>query len=242
METSSSNNNSDTFIILLFIIAVFYLGYYISRRTGKKEREKLSKENAKLIADNALLEAEHYKFQLEPHTLLHLVASLKMSASKLTKSLESLSEILEYILYSGNKNYVSIQQELSFVDEYLDLRAQFMGELEPFAKDITQVNTKSKHYSQPCIPHLVTAYFIENAFKHGEISSKDPLRISLKLTDKEFGLTVVNKIKEKPSTGKGGIGLNNMEKRLELLVGQDKFAIQNKKIENEFHSTLLILL
>lgn len=229
----------DYLIFILVGLTVLCIWLYIKLKKEQKQRDKISKENVKLQADNALLEAEHLKFQLQPHTLNNILAHLKLTANKLNKGLASLSETLEYILYKGNNHLVSIDEEMIFIQEYLRLNELFISELDAIKEDYSQVNKNSKHFSTPCIPHLITAYFIENAFKHGSINEKESLKISLKLTDKEFELTVINKMKQKPTTAKGGLGLNNMKKRLELLVA-NKYDIKNNITENEFHSTLII--
>jgi LytS/YehU family sensor histidine kinase len=142
-------------------------------------------------------------------------------------------------LYKGSSHLVTVDEEMKFIQEYIRLNELFISEIDAIKEDYSQVNKNSKHFSSPCIPHLITAYFIENAFKHGSINEKDSLKITLKLSDKEFELTVINKMKQKPTTAKGGLGLNNMKKRLELLV-VNKYDIKNNITENEFHSTLII--
>ncbi len=232
----------DTDILIYFLIglAILCIWLYTKLSAEKKQRDKLAKENTKLIADCALLEAEHLKFQLQPHTLNNILAHLKLTANKLNMGLASLSETLEYILYKGNSHLVSVDEEMKFIQEYLRLNELFISELDAIKEDYSQVNKNSIYFSSPCIPHLITAYFIENAFKHGTITEKESLKISLKLSDKEFEMTVVNKMKQKPTTAKGGLGLNNMRKRLDLLIS-NKYDIKNSVNENEFHSHLTII-
>ncbi len=231
------NNEDLVFIIIVFI--AFSIWLYTKLKKEQKTRQKLADEYRKLLVDNALLESEHLKFQLQPHTLNNILAHLKLTTNKLNKGLASLSETLEYILYKGNNHLVTVDEELRFIQEYLRLNELFISEIDAIKEDYSQVNKNSKYFSSPCIPHLITAYFIENAFKHGDITQKESLKISLKLTDKEFQLTVINKMKEKPTTAKGGLGLTNMKKRLELLVA-NKYDIKNNITEDVFHSTLTI--
>ena len=226
-------------IYLIAFLSAIVIWLYFKLTKEKKQKEIIAKENTKLLADNAMLEADHLKFQLEPHTLNNILAHLKLSASNLNKGMGSLSETLEYILYKGNNHLVCVQDELTFIQEYLRLNELFISELDAINVNYTQVDKNSKFYTFPCIPHLISAYFIENAFKHGEITTKASLRVSLKLTDKEFELTVINRIKQQPTNAKGGLGLNNMKKRLELLVG-NKYEIINNSSENEFYSSVKI--
>ncbi|MBU6205856.1 MAG: histidine kinase, partial [Bacteroidetes bacterium] len=166
----------DDIDFLIFItvgLVVLCIWLYTKLKKEQKQRDKISKENVKLHADNALLETEHLKFQLQPHTLNNILAHLKLTANKLNKGLASLSETLEYILYKGNSHLVSVDEEMKFIQEYLRLNELFISELDAIREDYSQVNKNSKYFSSPCIPHLITAYFIENAFKHGSITEKE---------------------------------------------------------------------
>lgn len=228
-----------TSIYIIVALIIFCIWLYAKLRKERKQRANLAKENSKLIADNALFEAEQLKFQLQPHTLNNILAHLKVTANKLNKGLASLSETLEYILYKGQNHLVTVEEELGFIQEYLRLNELFIAEIDAIKVDTTKVDKHSAFFSSPCIPHLVTAYFLENAFKHGNINERDALKITLSLNDQKFEMSVSNKMKQKLTSVNGGIGLNNMKKRLELLASS-KYDIQNNISDNEFHSTLII--
>lgn len=232
------DNEGHILIIIIFIVLCIWL--YIKLKAEKKEREKLARENAKLIADNSLLEAEHLKFQLQPHTLRNMVATLHVAAKNLYKGSEALAETLDYVLYQGNKHLVSVQDELGFLDNYKSLQGNFVHQIDSIRIDKSKVNTNSKYYNTVCIPHLITAYFIENAFKHGDVNHPNFLNIYVKLFDNTFEIVVVNRIKQKQTNGKGGLGLTNMKKRLDLLL-TGKYEIKNSCNEQEYHSTLTII-
>jgi LytS/YehU family sensor histidine kinase len=231
--------DQDALIFFLLVLFGVCIWLYIKLKKEKKLRDAVSKENAKLIADNALLLNEHLKFQLQPHTLNNILANLKVFSNKLNKGLDSLSATLEYILYRGNHHLVSVQDELHFIKKYLELNDLFTNEIDSISLDSTQVITTSKYFYTGCIPHLITAYLVENAFKHGDVNHPQFLRIELTLTDKQFAMKVVNKIKKKPTIGNGGIGLKNMKERLDLLL-PGKYEISSSSNEQEYQSTLLI--
>jgi len=224
---------------ITFVIIVFALITYWLYRKFKKDTELLRKENTKLEADNALLKAEHLKFQLQPHTLKNILANLKVIASKLNKGMDSLSETLDYILYKGNAHLVCVEDEMNFIEKYLALNDLFTSEIDSIKLNYSNVNQKSKFFSTPCIPHLITAYFIENAFKHGDVNHPEFLSIDLKLTDNNFEMNVMNRVRKIPNESKGGIGLKNMNERLELLLAGN-FEIKTYCIGQVYHSTLNI--
>lgn len=232
------DNNNEIFYLLIFTLAGFCVWLYTQLKKGKQQQDKLSKENARLIADNALLEAEHLKFQLTPHTLNNIMQNLKSISKKLNTGMETLSETLEYILYKGSKHMVSVEEELAFIEKYLELNDLFISELDSI-KLHKNIQSKSKYFSTPCLPHLISAYFIENAFKHGDIHHPDFLQVSVGLTDTSFELIVKNKIGNRKNNGKGGIGLVNMKKRLELLAN-GKYEIKTEEVNGAYSSKLLI--
>lgn len=234
------DNSTGEYIFILVLIGLSIRLYWLYRRE-KLSKASLTEENRKLLADNAVLEADHLKFQLQPHTLNNILANLKVIASKLNKGLDSLSDTLDYILYSGHSNLVSVKEELGFIHKYLELNDLFISGIESIKIDDKDVNTKSKYYMTACIPHLITAYFIENAFKHGDVNHPEFLRITLKLSDTSFQMSVVNRVRTKSSETKGGLGLSNMKKRLELLLA-GKYEIQTESTEQEYKSTLTIKL
>ena len=231
-------DNEELIFIIVFFIVV-YIWLYSKLKAEKKQRDKLVRENAKLIADNALLDAEHLKFQLQPHTLRNMVATLHVASKNLYKGSEALAETLDYILYHGNKHLVSVADELSFLESYKSLQGNFVYQINSIKIDKSAINTNSKYYSSTCLPHLITAYLIENAFKHGDVNHPDFLTIRLKLSDKTFEMVVVNRINQKTNKEKGGLGLINMQKRLDLLLS-GKYEIKNNCNEQEYHTTLTI--
>lgn len=238
--------DKDTSIILLLIVTGLCIWLYTKLKKEKiindnlsKERDHLAGANSRLIADNALLEAEHLKFQLQPHTLNNILANLKLISSKLNKGLDALSETLDYILYKGNTHLVSIEEELNFLKKYLDLNDLFITEIDSIKINLSNVNNNSKYYKTKCLPHLISAYFLENAFKHGDISHPNFLNLEIKLSDTSFEMIVINKIRKKAIETNGGIGLSNMKKRLELLQS-GKFEINTNHNDQEYVASLII--
>lgn len=226
------------FIIIILIALLLWFIY----KLGKKQKalDQSFRNISHLEAQNALLEAEHLKFQLQPHTLNNILANLKVIAKKLNKGMDALSETLDYILYKGNHHLVSVEDELNFIKKYLALNDLFISEIDSIKVHESQVNRTSMHFTKPCVPHLISAYFIENAFKHGDVNHPEFLTITIKLSDTQFEISVVNRIKQKPTVSKsGGIGLSNMKKRLELLMA-DKYTIANQCNEQLYYSTLTI--
>jgi len=231
--------DKDTLIIIIIAFSILCIWLYSKLRAEKKLRDKIARENTILIADNAMLEAEHLKFQLQPHTLRNMVATLHVASKNLYKGSEALAETLDYILYRGNSHLVSVAEELSFLESYKSLQGNFVYQTNSIKIDKSAINTNSKYFNSACLPHLITAYFLENAFKHGDVNHPEFLTIRLKLSDKTFELSVINRINQRANNNKGGLGLANMKKRLDLLLS-GKYETKNSLNEQEYQATLTI--
>jgi LytS/YehU family sensor histidine kinase len=246
------DSNGLILFVLALIIAVVWLAIKLSNAKGmitalegknaqlNNQNSKLHQENTRLVADNAMLEAEHLKFQLQPHTLGNVVTTLHALAKNLQRGTESLSQSLNYILYKGNTHLVSVEDEIDFIKGYIQLNELLYSDIISSRIDISQVNRDAYGFKQSCIPHLISAYMVENAFKHGDKSHPNFLNIIIKLSDQHFEMLVINRIKPQATNNKvGGLGLKNMEKRLELLHS-GKYEIKRSCNEQEYHSKLTI--
>ena len=237
------DNGGALFILALISVSIWL---FVKLRATHRDRERLQREKNELIkakvaldAENALLATEHLKFQLQPHTLNNILSNLKIISSKLSKGMDSLSETLDYILYKGRTNLVSVEEELGFIKTYLKLNDLFLPEVDAIELNSDNVDRSSVHFGTPCIPHLISAYFIENAFKHGNTRHPEFLRIRISLDRNTFQLSVTNKIGNDPVTKPGGIGLQNMKKRLDLLM-QGKHVIYTHSANEEYNAVLTI--
>lgn len=233
------NEYGKALLALIAALAPLSAWLFYKLNNERKEKKKIANENRRLVADNRLLEAEHLKFQLQPHTLRNMVGALHIAAKNLHKGSEALADTLDYILYYDKKHLVSVEEELAFIESYKSLQGNFVHQTDSIKIKKEDIDTSSKYFKTACIPHLITAYFIENAFKHGDVNHPEFLTISIKLSNQFFELTVINRFRQKPSTNKGGLGLSNMKKRLELLHF-GKYEIKNSCNEQEYYSTLII--
>lgn len=234
---------------LLLIVAlalIIWMGLRLRRTVRERDRilrekEEMTRAMVDLEAENALLETEHLKFQLQPHTLNNILANLKTIATKLSRGMDALSSTLDYILYKGRTHLVCVEDELEFIETYLRLNDLFLTEVDAIVVDTASVDRSSIHFKKACIPHLISAYFIENAFKHGDKDHPEFLRIRLKLDQQVFQLHVTNRVLKKPNDRLGGLGLANMKKRLELLM-MGRYTINTSSTVSEYHAILTIQL
>lgn len=208
------------------------------------EKEQLAKELAKL---NTETELKYLKSQINPHFLfnsLNSVYSLALQKSDLAPDLIlKLSDILRYILYEGSEKKVSLTQELKYLQSYLELEKVRHGS-RMHLDIIVKGDTDSKE-----IAPMLMIPFVENSFKHGlgKDKAKGYVKVEVDSRENDLYFSIAN---SKPENGsqvsqqvgyQGGIGLINVQKRLNLLYPQ-KHSLQVVSSSHEFKVDLNIKL
>lgn len=197
-------------------------------------RYKDEKENtAKLQKEKAELELKSLKSQLNPHFLfntLNNIYSLSISNSeKTSESISRLSDILDYILYKGPKNEVSISEELNMIDHYITLESL------RYSEGRLKISRTASLYSAAMIPPLLYLTLVENAFKHGAEKTIGSTEIKIDVsTDGSYSVfRIQNTCGDDEYNNPEGIGLKNIEKQLRLHY-HDDFILKVSKENNIF--------
>lgn len=203
--------------------------------------EELKKKNDILKEEIKILEAETLKYQLQPHTLLNLFAHMQALSKKISKGWDSLSNSLEYIFYNGENHFVTIKEELHFVENYLTLNKVFLQHIDA-VEFIDNSTEEARNSESKVIPHLITAYLLENAFKHGDKTAPEFLMVKVIANEEVFEIIVENKFRHsRIKKTREGIGIKNMRKRLDLFV-PEKYEIKSSCNEHLYSSSLKIML
>jgi LytS/YehU family sensor histidine kinase len=143
--------------------------------------------------------------------------------------IQKLSKIYRYVLEVQKEELVTLAEELRFLESYVGLQKIRFGENFQVEIEIT-----NRAY---LIPPLSLQLLIENAIKHNEISSKAPLKISIKQI--EDSLLIENNLQKKDINEKStGVGLKNIESRLAFFTERQLAVVQK---ENMFQVELPIL-
>ncbi len=216
------------FIISFVVTGGSYIMYLVARD------QSIVLENQELRTENLRNQYESLKNQLNPHMLFNSLNTLNIlireSPQKAQNYTCELSKVLRYTLQTSESKCVTLVQEMAFVDAYIFLLKQ------RYEENLNFVIRIDKMYEGYYIPPMAVQMLIENGVKHNEISSKRPMEMTI-CTDEER-LTVSNPIQPKISTSKGdGIGLNNLNKRYNLLFKQDILI----SIENNIYKVILPL-
>jgi len=201
------------------------------------------KEAQRLKSEGLESELRFLKSQINPHFLfnaLNNVYSLSLIQSEKTPgTILKLSEMLRYILYDCNHEKVPLQKELAFISNYVDLMKLKDDQIENITLDLP------KHTGSEMIEPMLFVPFVENAFKHGAAKTEEKawIRIKLKVANQQLLFTAANSIPEVPYTkdSVGGIGLENVKRRLHLLY-PNRHELKIEKTDKQFTVHLSILL
>jgi two-component system LytT family sensor kinase len=191
--------------ICLSVLLKFSVDWFLN------ERIQRDLENQRLTAELAFL-----KSQINPHFLfnsLNSIYSLAYQHSENTPgAILKLSEIMRYMLYECNDNKVDLSKELQYLQNYIDLQKIRFGN-----KAYINFKVDGQVTDQKIVPLLLIA-FIENAFKHGIANDALlPITMYINVNQQHLQFYIQNKKHNNNRDAIGGIGLNNVKRRLDLL-------------------------
>ncbi|MEL7120895.1 MAG: histidine kinase [Bacteroidota bacterium] len=197
---------------LYFAIIFTALGiiFFFAQYSAYSERLK-----QELILQNQQTELVLLRSQFNPHFLFNTLNNIYYLVFKKSndalEAIQKLSALLRYSLYEASEK-VPIQKELDYLSNFLELQKMRYDYEVAMDIAINLVDPKQKVAPFLFIP------FIENAFKHGDLSQvDDPVNIRIKSTMNRVDLEVSNLIKTQNKDAVGGIGLENVKRRLALI-------------------------
>jgi sensor histidine kinase YesM len=195
------------------------------RIVAEKKVETLEKQ--KLSSELMLL-----KHQINPHFLFNALNTVyyKIDKSNLAarKILEQFSSLLRYQLYECNMPLVLVENEMEFLQNYIEVQAQRLnGEVNVICRGLKDV--KGFQIS----PYLLIP-LVENCFKHVSTTDQNShISIECGLDGHLFWLYTENSAGKPRDRNDNGIGLANIAKRLAIIY-PEKHILQIDDEENLF--------
>jgi hypothetical protein len=238
-----------------FVMIVLTIGLCLSIRLIDNWM-KLARRSEQLIATRRQQELQNLKSQLNPHflfnTLNSIYALIAISPAQAQEAVHELSGLLRYMLY-GNDNMVEVSKELKFIDNFVKLMS-----LRLAPSTTLEVNVSACGRETCKVAPLLFVPLVENVFKHCNIGSPGA-KISIYgviIDDKiifrtvntcqteadKLSLPLANAEAESIPEQKeksGGIGLQNLRRRLLLIYG-DKASLTTNLTNNIFTTELII--
>ncbi|MEI6410756.1 MAG: histidine kinase [Bacteroidota bacterium] len=215
------------FIVPVIFVTALSTGYGFIRYMLAEEKARQEEQQERLKSEVSFL-----RTQISPHfifnvlnSIVYLIRSKSEQAEHVTMKL---SELMRYMLYQSGDAQVALEQEVSYLKNYVELqKIRFEDDVD------IRLNIQGAAGAHRIEPMLLIP-FVENAFKHGVGLIPDPMiDISLKTNEKTLVFEVLNKIAPESAEDKdpaSGIGLKNVRRRLELLYPEKhQLDIQNKE-------------
>ncbi len=227
-------------LIIEYVSMLFVIGLSVTIKTTIRwYRDSITFEKAKSIQLEADL--RNLRSQLNPHflfnTLNNIYSLIAVDQTGAQDAVHRLSNLLRYVMYDNNEKFVPMDKELEFTRNYIDLMKL---RLSPNVKLNVLIESKG---STDLIASLMFMTLIENAFKHGINNGENSFIDIDILVDPGKGVlcTVENSLFEKENNMEEriGIGMNNLQKRLDLLY-PDKYEFIAEKRTDSFFTLLRI--
>lgn len=214
-------------LVIMFISS----GLKVTGNYIRNERRNKVLENQKLATELAFL-----KSQVNPHFLFNTLNNIYSLAYKQSPetpdAIMKLSLLMRYMLYESNDTMVSLEKEVEHLQNFIDLQKLRLRE-----HTIIKFTIEGKLEGIQIAPMLLMT-LVENAFKHGLVSKNEiGISIDLKVFNDTLIFRTINNISSHKKREFGGIGLENMKKRLGILYpDRHKLAFEEKG--DTFYATL----
>ena len=202
---------------------------------------KTQKQKSELLAKSKTSELALLRSQINPHflfnTLNNLYSLVYKKSNEAPSMVMKLSDIMRYMLYDSNSDVVLLEKEIEYLESFIELNElrQKPGKFVVF--DI------SGDVEFKMIPPMLLVPFVENAFKHGRKKYKIPgIIINLQVEGNKLEFDVRNYVLSGTRINKddqGGIGLENVQKRLHMIY-PDSSSLTIEQTEEEYHVHLTI--
>lgn len=202
-----------TFIFIAVVVAAH--AYQYLKHLQREEREKYEYQRALVASELQVL-----KMQVHPHFLfntLHGIAALIDTDTKSAKSmLIKLSSLLRKTLDRDSSDLVPLEDELHFVQEYLEVEKMRLGDrlrVEWLVAEQTR---------NLAVPRMILQPLAENAVRHGVAASREGgwIEIATSLDAGALTISLRNSVGGKALIGTG-VGIRNVEARLKYLYFGD---------------------
>lgn len=196
------------FVFLFFALTRWIFTQIISIMTLKRDKLKI--------------EMLHLKSQVNPHfffnTLNNLYGLVEYNPKKAQALILKLSDLMRYSIYDGQNEWVSLEEEISYLKNFVDLHKIRYYKKVNIDFDITI--DKTGYQMMP----LLLILLVENAFKHGVEKLRNDAFVEMKLTAKngKIDFSIKNNYDlDEVNDQASGIGITNLKRRLEIGYKKD---------------------
>ncbi len=187
-------------------------------------------EKTKLIEAKKNAELQALKTQINPHfifnSLNNIYSLVYQKSDQALPALEELSQLLRYSTKDLEKDFISLDKEIGYIDSLTALEKLRLKNPELLIVE------KNINHPKLNISPMILVPFVENAFKHGDFRNKG-FRMKISNENQVLNFYLLNYKKERMKDAVSGIGIENVRKRLEILYPK-KYELSIKDSETEF--------
>ena len=225
--------NSIRLVIIYGIYALF-----IQLAISWFETQKLK---SALLVEKQSSELALLRSQINPHflfnTLNNIYSLVYKKSEDAPEAVMKMSAIMRYMLYDATTDKVLLEKEIEYLKSFIELE-----KLRLKHQDFVELNITGELQGRTIAP-MILIPFVENAFKHCSKNVTFPgIRINLTIGKHDIRFEVTNYFRKNPSVAKdqvGGIGYNNIRRRLNLLYpGKHQLNISS---DDNLYTVKLIL-
>lgn len=217
-------------VCTLTIMALSLMHRY-SLEIQKRNQEQLLLSEIKI---------QYLSSQLNPHFFFNMLNNLygvSLTEPNRTHSLIlKLSELMRYQIENATKSTVTLEDEISFIRNYVDMEKERVGNrCKIIFKYENETETDNQYYIVP----LILIILVENAFKHSINNKEWFVNIYIKLENNQLSINIRNSLSDIKLNYSSGIGLQNISQRLDFLYqgNYELFRSQN----GQMYQSILIL-
>jgi two-component system, LytTR family, sensor kinase len=200
--------------VIFFLIFIISTGITIISQWFASEKKNREIENEKLQTELSYLKA-----QINPHFLFNVLNTIYTLSSKKSErtpdAVMKLSKLLRYVVNDAKADFVSLKQEIQYLENYIELQKMRLNEKAKIEFIVNGTDSNKQ------ISPLLFIPFVENAFKYGVSTVEEsPITIKLLITNDSVFFTATNKVFHNPDNSQNGTGLENVKKRLDLIYNK----------------------
>jgi len=197
------------------------------------------KQVLKLKNEKVKNELQHLKTQVSPHFFFNMLNNLygliEKDTPKAKKLVLELSEMMRYSIYKAQNDYVTLQEEIQFIQNYISLHKM------RYHKNVDINFTVEVEDETIKVMPLLFINLVENAFKHGVENLRDEAYVLIKLQadSNRIYFEVENNFDKEQQKEEQGMGLQNLRRRLELAY-PNKFNLVSSTKGNVYNTQLTL--
>jgi len=214
--------------IILFSLVLYFL----------KTIWNANKKMNELLLQKKQAEMQNLKNKMSPHFLFNTLNSfysdLMDKQPQIAEDILKLSDMLRYITYENENDFVYLKDEIRFIRNYIALFSRRYENQLAIEFQVGEYESEAK------IPSLLLINFVENTFKHGVIADfKRPVSFKIETRDNYLNFTSENYFVNSKNYDEKGIGNKNVRQRLDILYPEN-YVLDIEETQNLYQVKLQI--